>query len=503
MADASAKSICVDLLVKDEIQYELALRGKNLTGVETVRDLRYLLRNSLKKFDLPDHKNLQGKLIQNEELDTIMTKIKALSVDIPDVATKDNVRTIDIARFDTKLGHLRTRLHNLQYFEIGAENKDIAEKLKQQVTELLGVLNVVKNKIGESNLESAVNKLSISNIQEEELISPKVSATSSVNSVVSNTDNSNKLQPLTSTPEQQIKLNEVNQVPFKIDTAKQLQGEPMRLKNAPNPVQNCSATSKLLNPPLQVAEQQMQSLNTMFAALPNPITGYLQSFKITNGLNTMEILDFIKNMLKLKDEMHLNDNLIVNLITGFAQGPLLSKILELKSIYVNVEFIHKGILEHFLPLNLRERLKSELVLRPQFTNEPLSMYICNIKESAKVLDLQYSESELVQLIKYGIAPSDRAKLVFLGNPETFADLDQLVIHSHNVMYLDYEREFRQPVRQTNQHAVNNQARNINPKPRAINDDKVCYVCNRKGHIAKFCYSRDQNVKHYGKNPKNS
>jgi len=475
MATAEPKGLCVDLLVKDEIIYELNLRGKNLSGVETVRDLRKQLRLSIKNFELPDHKHLHAKLNVNNELETIMQKIKSLSVDIPDVLDKEHVRTIDIARLDAKLGHIKTRLCNLQYFQINEENKLISDDLLKQVDELHSKFVIVKNKVGDQQLNTVMNQLSESNIEEEHLLSSNNSVASSEKSVNRN---------------QNVEYNQ--NILLKHSTP------------AANPPQNPDLSGHQ-NPLVDSAQLQVNSLNTMFAALPNPITSYLQAFKSTNGLNTKEILDFIKNTLKLKVETQLSDLQILNLITNFTTGPLLTKLLELKSQFIDIDHVHKGILYHFLSLGLREKLKRELVLRPQFVNEPLSIYIYNVKENAKILDLNYSEAELVQSIKYGISPYERAKLVFMKNPETFADLDQLVIQSHNVMYLDYERDVQSSnlsVRDSNlsQNVSTNPVNNT--KPFVANRDKTCFVCNKKGHIAKFCRSRQSDRYQAQNNSKN-
>lgn len=61
-------------------------------------------------------------------------------------------------------------------------------------------------------------------------------------------------------------------------------------------------------------------------------------------------------------------------------------------------------------------LKQDLILRPQRHNEPLSIYIEEVKINAQVLMCEYSESQLVNFIKNGISPDIRNKLTFEANP---------------------------------------------------------------------------------------
>lgn len=453
MAVGGRESLHVDLLLKDELIYELMLRGRKLSGVETVRDLRKTLRLSLKNFELPNYLNIDSKLTAQSELDTIMLKINSLSEDIPDIVSKEHVKSLDVARLDTKLNHIRTRLHNLQYSQIGDTNKEIAIQLQTKISELCKDLEIVKVKIGEDKLKLAIEQLSVSNIEEEQLLDSKN------HTPKSSTENLNKIQH--STPKQ----NLVNLNPDEVNLS----------------LQNNQVSQ------VPVYQHQVQ----MFAPLPNPINIMLKNFKITNGLNTSEFLDFISQTIKLKLETNLTDSQILSLIVGYTQGPLLTKILELKSVSNDLDIVHTSLLNYFLPPGLREHLKRDLVLRPQFNNEPLAVYIDSVKMNSKILKLNYSESELVESIKFGICPADRAKLVFMNNPQSFADLDQVVINSHNVLYNDFERECKQKTLQQNQQS--------NPKYVTPKSLKECYFCKKRGHIAKNCFSKQKQLESQSKN----
>lgn len=437
------KTLNVDLLVKDELVYEAILRGIVLSGVETVRDLRKALRKSLKNYDLPNVKNLHAKVTVVSEFELITRKIKGLLVDIPDLITKEYVGSLDVARLETKLQHIRTRLHNLQYFDIGADNKEMAETLQKQVSELCVDLETIKDKVGEEKINQAIEQLSESNIEEENLLTP------------------NNISPKSSN-------EQLHKVPKSKDN----------LQHSTPHQTNEIATNQMSTP--------YQHSVTMCAPLPNPITHHLKNFKTTNGLNTADFLNFLKNVLKLKDVTRLSDSELLDIIINYTEGPLFSKLLELKCTTPDLNTIHEGLLSYFLPLALRENLKKELVLRPQYSNEPLSIYIDTVKTNSRVLKLNYTEQDLVQSIKFGINQADRAKLVFMPNPQVFADLDKIVIDCHNVMFLDYERHNRElSLRQ--QSDVNLQSKSNHSQV------KNCEVCKRRGHLAQNCFKNPKSL----------
>ncbi|KAG8242685.1 hypothetical protein J6590_061265 [Homalodisca vitripennis] len=127
-------------------------------------------------------------------------------------------------------------------------------------------------------------------------------------------------------------------------------------------------------PKLQVAI----GMSASFAKLQYPIERYLKAFKPTNGLNVFELMDYLRVMQQLVSETPLNGSEVLNISIGYANGPLYQKLLE---------------------------------------------YKCD-----------YTEKEIDDIIKVGIAANVRVRLVFCDNPENFEDLDQLCIHEQNVYY---------------------------------------------------------------------
>lgn len=131
-------------------------------------------------------------------------------------------------------------------------------------------------------------------------------------------------------------------------------------------------------------------------------------------------------------------------------------------------------------------------------NEPLAMYISEVKINHQILKSHLSEKELVTFIKNGISPDIRNKLVFESNPSTFQDLNNLCLQNNNVCYNDWVRDNLcnsqyaagkhnlRPAHVSNSFPSNKVSRVNSNTPR------VCYNCNKPGHVAKNCYSKSKN-----------
>lgn len=72
-------------------------------------------------------------------------------------------------------------------------------------------------------------------------------------------------------------------------------------------------------------------------------------------------------------------------------------------------------------------------------NESTSLYISSISEHSEIFPSNYSESDLVNVIKTGVNPETRAKLTFVANTLTFKELNNLCIHINEISKFDYLR----------------------------------------------------------------
>uniref|UniRef100_A0A1B6L3W2 CCHC-type domain-containing protein n=1 Tax=Graphocephala atropunctata TaxID=36148 RepID=A0A1B6L3W2_9HEMI len=217
-----------------------------------------------------------------------------------------------------------------------------------------------------------------------------------------------------------------------------------------------------------------------FNKLPNPLERYFRMFSITDGLRVNDLLNFLKVVIKMKVETSCSDEEILQICVSFCQGPLLARILEMKNSGCNVDMVHKHLLTTFVPFSHREKLKFERVYRPQRYNEGFSGYVLDIKEWVSLLAISLSEQEVVELIKTGLNPETRNKMVFMGNPSTFKELDEICIKYQNVDYADYLRKGQQGV-------VNRAPRlNVNYVHLENKRTVICFKCRKPGHYANEC-----------------
>src|SRR5436190_22210621 len=426
----------LDLLLKDELQYELSGRGvMTFTSKSTVEDLRKLVR--LHKNIPFEAKNLEGKILIKNELELLQTKISDLEQCIKELDTKAVPKVL---RAETKLTHLYNRCKTLSCFK-----NEKGETPQEECKSLLVQLDVLKAQletivIEDTLKESTYRKMSASLLEDDEL--NNVFFACSENSV------SNEL-----TNKSVSTVNIVSQ-----DTN----------NHVSNP---CPVPSSL------------------FCKLENPMNNYLRKFRPTNGLNLNELLDFLKTCLQLQEEMTVPSAQIYELALSYARGPLLNKMLEAKNHNIDFKQFHQNVFSSFVPVGLLENLKRNLINRPQKCGEALSLYIYGVKMYAKLLLCNYSEKDLVEIIKFGICPEDRAKLVFHSNPSTFKELDSMCVQVQNFQYMDHVRlNVDQPVNRATPQYVNNVQGQPAYVPRGA---PKCFTCGRPGHKSYDCYYRNQ------------
>ena len=131
-----------------------------------------------------------------------------------------------------------------------------------------------------------------------------------------------------------------------------------------------------------------------------------------------------------------------------------------------------------------------------------------------MLQVKWSEQQLVDNILVGLSPEERSRLALMKRPTTFTELELCCIHSSNVWYSDQHR--RVSMSQT-QHRdsfrtlpIGTDTRTYRDKrfvstyktqsyphisysrskPRQptseVNEERRCYNCGKAGHISKVC-----------------
>lgn len=454
----------INYLTKEELIYELRFRNVQFKPEHGVDLLRKQLRQHL---DVPvSLNNLKGKLSIIPEIDLVQTKYSVLLNLLEDVNDSDN--PLVYAKLNARIAHLCTRISNLNNCVMNDELKQKVSQLASGLKELNSKFLNIKSKISEDEMSKFEEILNKSLTEEEDLT-----------------------QQLTNVGLPLNEMAEINQGDLGASTPKFNPENQLDSPNAPVNIPLNIATNYIPNVPHSSVYN-----HGLFNKLPNPLEKYMNNFQITDGLDVNLLLLFLRNLVKIETETKLTSQEIYEILPSYCEGPLLCKIIESKQAGLPIELFHADLLNSFIPSTLKPRLCQDLIFRPQMYGEPLAVYINEIKIHHQVLRSQLTESELVTIIKNGISPEVRNKLVFESNPTCFKDLNDLCLQYNNVGYNDWIREnMRGATNQPNRecHNVNfGRANNRTPRVRSDNSRPVCYRCNKTGHIARQCYSNPKN-----------
>lgn len=426
-------SVKVDLLLKDELIYELKLRNVELSESSTVSDLRKILRQALIQKVPVNSENIKSTLVPQDEIEWLNRKISLMEEKALEL--NDSSKSIEIARQEARINHCKHRINTLGIC-------DLSNELKKECKELCDRYTAVKNKFNELRfdrnvVEFTVRKLSETNMEEENFEEVFVK------------ESNVTVQSL-----------ETNPVP-------EFSAGLSRLK-IPNPIEitHTASTSSPFDP-------------NLYSKLPNPLETHLRSVTNCDGLVTSDLVQFVKVLFKVQKQTNLSDEQIIEIFVTKTQSPLLDIMLSHKD--KSLEYLKQVILQNFVPISVREDLIRQFVTRHQESNEPLPLYISRVKEYSKILNCVYTEPEIVELLIIGLNPKCRVNLSLVRNITTIADLEKACLHSLSV---DIKNNLR------------NREERGNPVERGVNvnsksqGDRVCFSCGRPGHIAKHCFRRN-------------
>lgn len=220
--------------------------------------------------------------------------------------------------------------------------------------------------------------------------------------------------------------------------------------------------------------------------LPNPLTPLLQALPCVDGLEVHRLLKFLADLFRIREIPGVDDSLLLSLLIPYCRSPLSDLLNLVLSKKGNFEEFHRQTLQTFVPGRMREDLKMQMFYRSQGLRESLAAYCTEVRSASRVLRLDLSEEEVVQVILDGITPEERSRLVFCSKPVTFAELDQLVVTARNVQLIDQRRVegTREANQRTPRALVGQVSMGSGDVPRR--PVLICFGCGQRGHIRRFC-----------------
>ena len=209
----------------------------------------------------------------------------------------------------------------------------------------------------------------------------------------------------------------------------------------------------------------------------------------TDGLHLGNLIKFLRVLVRIRESLvvfQVPPGHVLQVLFTFTKGALASKTIEAISRGDTLHAYHESILSFFIPRRSMLPLLNSEYLRAQKANEPISMYITDIKEMAAVLKQDANEAAVVRNILDGLHPQERNRLVFCDAPTTYAELDKMCIYAHSILRND-QRHTSQTGTPSN--SPTHSDRHVSAAPVSARPRTVCYRCNKPGHTRKDCYVR--------------
>lgn len=233
-----------------------------------------------------------------------------------------------------------------------------------------------------------------------------------------------------------------------------------------------------------------------YSKLPHPLTEILRGwnkYNLSSLDNTLKFLIFLDKLQTQVRVLAFKEYDILTVMFPQASQPLADIIGGIIQEIGDFDKLHARIIEVYFPSRIRSDFLQRYFYRVQAHSETLIDYVRDIRLYARILRVECTEVQIVNIILDGISPETRSCVVFENRPSDFKTLESLCIKVMAISQCDALRlketksDSSDSRNQSNvvsrQHASHNTQ---NSTVRNSFKSKLCFTCGKPGHIARFC-----------------
>ena len=235
--------------------------------------------------------------------------------------------------------------------------------------------------------------------------------------------------------------------------------------------------------------------------VPNPLRDCFSSGVKLNVRSPVDVFTTLKTIVhvsKLAAVLKMDEYAVVQLLYTYSEGMLADYFLSLLSNFSTLDNVHQSIIHRFLPQRVYNQLLTLFYYRPQRPAEPFLQYVKEIAVAASALRAPFNEVQIVANIAAGALRSEvRASLLSTSPPTTISRLeemsvllsdfecakssDQLGDESRNLGNVAGNTNVPSNVANTSVRANDNSNRNV----------PSCTYCHKRGHIISRCFKKQR------------